>query len=55
MLFRSDGREGHRFTGQILDVELVGNAQARPAEARQNQSSNRQAKDDYDFDDTLPF
>ena len=52
-----DGREGHRFTGQILDVELVGGAQARPAETRQapSQSSNRQAKDDYDFDDTLPF
>jgi single-strand DNA-binding protein len=52
-----DGREGHRFTGQILDVELIGGSQNRPPEAKSapSQSSNRQAKDDDFFDTSIPF
>ena len=52
-----DGREGQRFTGQVLDIELVNGNRGFNADAVSNNSVKQQSsKSDNDyFDSEIPF
>ena len=54
-----DGREGVRFAGRILDIELIGQRQQSSSPEKPDKQSNiteKQVKQSYDdFDDGIPF
>ena len=48
-----DGREGVRFTGRILDIELIGQRQQSSSPEKPVKQSSK-SDDDY-FDSEIPF